>query len=411
MSEQQYQFATRVASLQPNTLREQAKQVQIADDFIKLTYGYPSNEAFPVAKLAKISERIYREHAFEFMQYGESEGISKLREQIKTRLAAEQGLDIVNNDVLITSGSTQGMDLVFKIFVNEGDIVLTEEQTFVGAVNAIKSYGGQVQGLPFDINRGSIDPDVLDQTLAADVTHKIKLLYLIPTFQNPIGTSMSAADRQRIYDICQAHQVMIYEDDPYGDLLYMDTPALPKIKSFDVSGHVIYAGSFSKILAPGSRLGFLLAPKPVFQKLVLVKQVADSFANLYWQYLASQLIEDDEFNAHIAYLKALYQVKMAAMVTALQQYGSEYLSFVAPDGGYFVSVKLNDDIDPTVFYDELDRRHVGVIPGNIMSAAGQGYDQYFRLNFTLPTPETITEGVKRIAAAAAAAKIPQQVEV
>ena len=383
MSEQQYQFATRVASLQPNTLREQAKQVQIADDFIKLTYGYPSNEAFPVAKLAKISERIYREHAFEFMQYGESEGIPKLREQIKTRLAAEQGLDVVNNDVLITSGSTQGMDLVFKIFVNEGDIVLTEEQTFVGAVNAIKSYGGQVQGLPFDINRGSIDPDVLAQTLAADVTHKIKLLYLIPTFQNPIGTSMSAADRQRIYDICQAHQVMIYEDDPYG----------------------------SKILAPGSRLGFLLAPKPVFQKLVLVKQVADSFANLYWQYLASQLIEDDEFNAHIAYLKALYQVKMAAMVTALQQYGSEYLSFVAPDGGYFVSVKLNDDIDPTVFYDELDRRHVGVIPGNIMSAAGQGYDQYFRLNFTLPTPETITEGVKRIAAAAAAAKIPQQVEV
>ena len=303
------------------------------------------------------------------------------------------------------------MDLVFKIFVNEGDIVLTEEQTFVGAVNAIKSYGGQVQGLSFDINRGSIDPDVLAQTLAADVTHKIKLLYLIPTFQNPIGTSMSAADRQRIYDICQAHQVMIYEDDPYGDLLYMDTPALPKIKSFDVSGHVIYAGSFSKILVPGSRLGFLLAPKPVFQKLVLVKQVADSFANLYWQYLASQLIEDDEFNAHIAYLKALYQVKMAAMVTALQQYGSEYLSFVAPDGGYFVSVKLNDDIDPTVFYDELDRRHVGVIPGNIMSAAGQGYDQYFRLDFTLPTPETITEGIKRIAAAAAAAKIPQQVEV
>lgn len=411
MSEQSYQFATRVAALQPNSLREQAKHVQIADDYIKLTYGYPSNEAFPVAKLAKISERVYRDHAYDFMQYGESEGIPKLREQIKTRLAAEHRLDVVNNDVLITSGSTQGMDLVFKIFVNEGDVVLTEEQTFVGAVNAIKSYGGQVQGLPFDVARGSIDPDVLAQTLAADVTHKIKLLYLIPTFQNPVGTSMSASDRQRIYDICQAHQVMIYEDDPYGDLLYTDSPALPKIKAFDTSGHVIYAGSFSKILAPGSRLGFLLAPKQVFEKLVLVKQVADSFANLYWQYLASQLIEDDDFNAHIAYLKTIYQVKLAAMVTALRQYGSEDLTFVAPDGGYFVSVKLNDDIDPQQFYDELDRRYVGVIPGNVMSAAGQGYNNYFRLNFTLPTPDTITEGVKRIAAAAAAAKIPQQVEV
>lgn len=411
MSEQHYQFATRVAALQPNTLREQAKESQIADDYIKLTYGYPSNEAFPVAKLAKISERIYRDHAFEFMQYGESEGIPKLRAQIKARLSQYQGLDVITNDVLITSGSTQGMDLVFKIFVNEGDIVLTEEHTFVGAVNAVKSYGGQVQGLPFDLERQSINPDVLLETLAADTAHQIKLLYLIPTFQNPIGTSMSSADRQRIYAICRDHDVMVYEDDPYGDLLYTETPEQPKIKAFDTTGHVIYAGSFSKILAPGSRLGFLLAPERVFQKLVLVKQVADSFANLYWQYLASQLIEDDEFNAHIAYLKQLYKVKLDAMVAALQRDGGGNLTFVVPDGGYFVSVKLNDDIDAAVFYDELDKRHVGVIPGNVMSAAGQGYERYFRLNFTLPTPETIGQGVARIAAAAAAAKKPQGISV
>lgn len=404
MSEKRYEFATRVAGLLPNPLREQAKHVQEADDYIKLTYGYPSNQAFPVEKLAKISEKIYRDHAFDFMQYGETEGIPRLRAQIKERLAKYQSLDVENNDVLITSGSTQGMDLVFKIFVNEGDIVLTEEQTFVGAVNAIKSYGGTVQGLPFDFSAGSIDTSALKATLEADTEHRIKVLYLIPTFQNPVGTSMPLEKRQEVYDICQAHEVMIYEDDPYGDLLYAEKTAIPKIKSFDQTGNVIYAGSFSKILAPGSRLGYLLAPKDVFDKLVLMKQVADSFANLYWQYLASQLIDDYDFNEHIDYLRQLYKEKMDTMISSLAQKSDDNMGFVVPDGGYFISVKLNDDIETEAFYDELEQRHIGVIPGNIMSAAGSGYEQYFRLNFTLPTLSEIKIGIERISEAAAAAK-------
>ncbi|KAA8369482.1 PLP-dependent aminotransferase family protein [Leuconostoc carnosum] len=408
MSELRYQFASRVSSLIPNPLREQAKHVQRADDYIKLTYGYPSNEAFPIEKLARLSDKIYRQHAVEFMQYGETEGIPRLREQIKARLHQYQDLDVMANDVLITSGSTQGMDLVFKIFVNEGDTVLTEEQTFIGAVNSIKSYGGHAQGLPFDMVSGCIDTGALEATLAADTAHHIKLLYLIPTFQNPIGTSMSFEKRQEVYDICQKHQIMIYEDDPYGDLLYSEIESIPKIKSLDTTGNVIYAGSFSKILAPGSRLGYLLAPKSVFDKLVLVKQVADSFANLYWQYLASQLMDDYDFNEHIDYLRQLYKVKADAMVGALRDYATQNMTFVVPDGGYFISVKLNDDIDPSTFYDALDQHHVGVIPGNIMSAAGQGYERYFRLNFTLPSVEEIETGIKRIAQAATVAKIKQQ---
>ena len=408
MSVSNYQFATRVSNLVPNPLREQAKHIQNADDYIKLTYGYPSEQAFPIEKLATLSDKIYREHAVDFMQYGESEGIPRLREQIKERLSQYQNLDVENNDVLITSGSTQGMDLVFKIFVNEGDTVLTEEQTFVGAVNAIKSYGGNAQGLPFDMLNGCIDTKVLAQTLAADTAHKIKLLYLIPTFQNPVGTSMSLEKRQEVYAICQQYQVMIYEDDPYGDLIYNNIETIPKIKALDTSDLVIYAGSFSKILAPGSRLGYLLAPKAVFDRLVLVKQVADSFANLYWQYLASQLIDDYDFNEHIDYLRQIYKVKAETMVRALRQYVSQYMTFVEPDGGYFISVKLNRDIDPILFYDALDRYHVGVIPGNIMSAAGQGYERYFRLNFTLPTEEEITVGIERLAQAAATARIKQQ---
>ncbi|MEX0381256.1 PLP-dependent aminotransferase family protein [Leuconostoc sp. MS02] len=403
MSKLSYQFATRVAALQVNPLREQAKNSQTVDHYIKLTYGYPSNEAFPVDKLAKLSDKIYREHAFDFMQYGESEGIPKLRSQIKARLHKYQALNISDNDLLITSGSTQGMDLVFKLFVNEGDTVLTEEQTFVGAVNAIKSYGGYAQGLPFD-DAGCIDTEVLRATLAADTSHQIKLLYLIPTFQNPMGTSMTLEKRQAVYDICKQYQVMIYEDDPYGDLLYTDKTAIPKIKSLDDVGIVIYAGSFSKILAPGSRLGYLLAPTAVFDQLILVKQVADSFSNLYWQYLASQLFEDYDFNKHIEHLRQLYRLKLETMINALRAKCQKNMSFSVPEGGYFVSIKLNDDIDGDAFYDEITQRQVGVIPGNIMSAAGKGYEKYFRLNFTLPTLVEIENGISRIGAAAEAAK-------
>lgn len=404
MPENRYVFSTRVAELLPNPLREQAKHVSEPDDYIKLTYGYPSNQAFPVEKLAKISEKIYRDYAFDFMQYGETEGIPKLRSQIKKRLAKYQSLDIENNDVLITSGSTQGMDLVFKIFVNEADIVLTEEQTFVGAVNSIKSYGGVVKGVPFDFHAQSIDTTALRNILESDIDHKIKLLYLIPTFQNPIGTSMPLEKRQEVYNICQSHQVVIYEDDPYGDLLYVEKKSIPKIKSLDQTGNVIYAGSFSKILAPGSRLGYLLAPKMVFDKLVLVKQVADSFANLYWQYLASQLITDYDFNMHIDYLRQIYKEKMNTMVNALNEKAVDTMTFVIPDGGYFISVRLNDNIDTKIFYEELERKHVGVIPGNIMSAAGSGYEKYFRLNFTLPTKSEIETGIDRISEAAELAR-------
>ena len=401
-----FSLPERVTLKGPNFIREVFERGVGVEGFISFGIGNPAPEAIPVEIIEKAFDEVVHSNPMSLLQYGPMQGDARLAELTLDRLVKAHKMNPEGQGLIISNGAGQLLGLVPITVLEPGDEVYMDEFTFTSAINSVRNMGGKALGIKTD-EYGMI-PSELEK---AAQSGKGKYIYLIPNFQNPTGITMPLERRKEIYAIASKYDLFIYEDDPYGDLLYMDTPALPKIKSFDASGHVIYAGSFSKILAPGSRLGFLLAPKPVFQKLVLVKQVADSFANLYWQYLASQLIEDDEFNAHIAYLKQLYQVKMAAMVTALQQYGSEYLSFVAPDGGYFVSVKLNDDIDPTVFYDELDRRHVGVIPGNIMSAAGQGYDQYFRLNFTLPTPETITEGVKRIAAAAAAAKIPQQVEV
>ncbi|MCH4168663.1 MAG: PLP-dependent aminotransferase family protein [Streptococcaceae bacterium] len=387
-----YKFANRLSFLQPNPLRENARKNMMHPEVISFAFGFPPEEAFPIEKMAKISKALYELPDHEvFLQYGDTKGHPMLLEPLAKRLETVYDVyDEQSDDLMIVSGSTQGMDLTVKAFCNEGDIVLMEAQTFSGAVNAVLSYGAIAK--PIEMKGETIDVEQVESALANDTEGKIKLIYLIPTFQNPLGTSMPLEDRHAIYEIAKKYGVVIYEDDPYGDLLYEGEP-IPRIKSFDTEGLVIYSGSFSKILAPSTRLGFIAASKPIIEKLILGKQSVDSHTNQYWQLIAAKLMTDYDFEAHIDSLRALYREKFEAMIEGLEKINPELLTYIRPTGGYFLCAKLADDVCSVKFNDYLIDHHVAIIPGNVMSVEKKGFEKYFRLNFTKPSIEEIETGM------------------
>lgn len=397
-----HNFAKRTTEVQTSPLRENAKKAVADPNTIYFAFGYPPEEAYPVETLRKISDGIYEnEQPDSFLQYGLTEGIPGLRELIKERVAKTAQLE-TKEDLIITSGATQGIELSIKLFCNEGDIVLCEAQTFLGAVNAAKSYGALVEGIP-STKTSNIDFAYLDKRLSEDINHRIKLIYLIPTFQNPLGTSLTLEERKAVYELAKKYDVVIIEDDPYGDLQYTGK-VIPKIKSFDEDGRVIYLGSFSKILAPSSRLGFMVASNEILEKIILLKQVADSHSNYYWQRVLLSFLKDFEFEEHVAFLKSYYGDKFNQMLEKLKEIPSEYIKFIVPEGGYFINCQIKKGVDIDSFYEYLDKHHVVVIHGNVMSVARKGFEDNFRLNFTRPTEDDIDKGIQIIKEALMASK-------
>lgn len=393
-----YHFANRTKGMNASPLRENAKKNMEDQEVISFAYGFPPTEAFPMKTLREISQKIYTEVDPQLiLQYGASEGHTVLRQLIKERLETVNHLKN-EEEVLVVSGSTQAMDLAVKVLCDEGDVVLCEEMTFSGAVNAIKGYGAVPVAIPMNINEESVDIEALENLLQEDIDHRIKMLYLIPTFQNPLGTSIPLEKRQEIYQIAQKYDVIIFEDDPYGDLLYEGEP-IPKIKEMDTDGRVIYAGSFSKILAPSTRLGFVMAPDGLMEKLILAKQVSDSHSNFYWQVMLTEFMQQYDFEQHVSFLKELYKEKLTTMMNSLDLLPKEKISYIAPTGGYFICCKLAESIDVEKFYQYLEEYRVAVIPGNIMSVDGVGYEHYIRLNFTKPTLLEIVSGIKELGVA------------
>ena len=399
----EYRFARRISDLASPRLRQNAPKSMSAQDTISFSYGYPPTEAFPMDTLRQISEQLYTHYdPNAFLQYASPQGYSVLRRLIKERLENVAGIRN-DEDVLIVSGSTQAMDLTLKVLCNEGDVVLCEEQTFVGAVKTIRSYGAIPKPIPMNLAEQSVDLGALESMLKTD--DRVKMLYLIPTFQNPLGTTMPLEQRERIYALAREYDVIIFEDDPYGDLLYDGEP-VRKMKAMDVDGRVIYAGSFSKILAPGTRLGFAMAAEPLMSKLIMVKQTTDFHSNYYWQVMLSEFMLHHDFEGHVAYLRTLYRNKLDVMMAELDRLPSSLIRYIKPRGGYYICCTFAEEIDPELFYGALEERRVMVVPGNIMSVAGEGYEHCFRLNFTKPSIDEIREGVSAIGEALQIALIP-----
>lgn len=395
-------FAKRTKGIQTSPLRENAKKAVADANTISFSFGYPSEEAYPIETLRKISDDLYaNEQPDRFLQYGLTEGVPELRELLKERLAKTAHIE-TEEELIITSGATQGIELSVKLFCNEGDIVLCEDQTFIGAVNAIKSHGAKVEGIP-KTNKSNIDFAYLNQRLSEDVDQRIKLIYLIPTFQNPLGTSLTVEERKAVYELARKYDVVILEDDPYGELQYTGE-IVPRIKSFDEDGRVIYLGSFSKILAPSTRLGFMVASNEILEKIIVLKQVADSHSNNYWQRVLLSFIKDFDFEDHVLFLKDYYGKKLKQMIAKLNEIPSDYINFEIPEGGYFINCQIKNGIDIDAFYQYLADHQVVVIHGNVMSVAQEGFEDNFRLNFTRPTEGDIVKGIEIIKNALIASK-------
>lgn len=387
-----YTFSEKVSHLQASAIREILKYT--ADpEVISFAAGNPAPEAFPVSAVKEISARMLDPEQGEpisVLQYGITEGYTPLRDLMKARMAAQGCFKAESEDLIITSGAQQVMELACKSLCDPGDTLICEAPSFIGSLNAFKSYNVNLVGVPLD--EDGMDPEKLEAALKANPN--TKLIYVIPNFQNPTGKTTTLARRKEIYALAQKYNTMILEDNPYGDLRFAGED-VPTIKSMDTDGRVIYAGSFSKVLAPGIRVGFGIAPKEVIAKMVVCKQVSDVQTNNFGQMLAYQFMQQYDFDAHLAMLRGIYKQKCERMLAGMDETFSRKITFTRPEGGLFVWCTLPDDCDMMGFCTRaVSEYKIAVVPGSAFMVSESDHTTSFRMNYSTPTDVQIDRGVE-----------------
>ena len=392
-----YQFSDKIASLKPSAIREILKAPKDADT-ISLAAGNPAPETFPVADLAKFAADIFANDSTTALQYGATDGYEPLRRAVAQRQKSVWGIgksvadgDSFNDTTIIVSGGNQGIELAAKVFCNEGDTVICENPTFIGGLNAFRSCGYNTVGVP--IEEDGMNVEALEETIKA--TPNAKLLYIIPTFQNPAGITTSLEKRKAIYDVCKKHGLMILEDNPYGELRFAGEE-IPTIKSFDTEGLVIYCSSFSKILSAGMRVGFVVAPEEVAAKMVVAKQSEDVHTNQFFQMLCYKFMTECDLDAHIAMIREVYGRKCRLMLECLEKELPSSVRFTRPEGGLFIWVTLPDGVDATAFLKACMAKKLMIVPGATFNCDVSEGSMSFRLNYSTPSDEQIVEGVSRL---------------
>ena len=392
-----YVFSDKIAGLKPSAIREILKAPKDADT-ISFAAGNPAPESFPVEDLARFAADIFASQATVALQYGVTDGYEPLREAVAKRQKEVFGIgksvedgDAYNDTTIIVSGGQQGIELACKVFCNEGDTVICENPTFIGGLNSFRSCGMKTVGVP--LCDDGIDVEALEATIQA--TPSAKLLYLIPTFQNPAGLTTSYEKRVKIYEIAKKYGIMILEDNPYGELRFSGEE-IPTLKSMDTEGLVIYCSSFSKILSAGMRVGFVVAPEEVAAKMVVAKQSEDVHTNLFFQMLCYKFLSECDPDAHIQKIRDIYRRKCHLMLDCLERELPASIKFTRPDGGLFIWVTLPDDVDAMAFLKAAMAEKLMIVPGATFNCDPAEPSQAFRLNYSTPSDEQIVEGVARL---------------
>ena len=383
-----YLFSDKVKDMQPSAIREIFKSLS-DPNMISFAAGNPAAASFPVEKIRAISEQILLTDPTGALQYSVTEGYGPLREQLKARLRDKFSIGTSDDELIVTTGGQQGIDLAAKVLCNEGDTVICENPSFIGALNAFRSYNAKLVGV--DVEQDGINVEKLEQALKDNPN--TKLIYLIPTFQNPSGITMSLEKRRAVLALAERYGAVILEDNPYGELRF-DGEDVPTIKSLDKTGTVLYCSSFSKILSAGMRVGFICGNKALIQKIVVVKQVNDVHTNIFFQMLASRFMEVYGLDEHIASIRALYRQKSALMVEALEEQLGGILEIVRPQGGLFIWGTLPDKYDSAVFAKKAIGNMVAVVEGKTFMPDQSAVSHSFRMNYSTPTDEQIIEGVR-----------------
>jgi 2-aminoadipate transaminase len=377
-------LARRAERLNPSTIREILKITE-RPGIISLAGGLPSADTFPVQAMAEATARVLRDTPREALQYAASEGFAPLREWVAAELSSSQGLRVDAGRVLITTGSQQGLDLVGKVLLDPGSAVAVERPTYLGALQAFAPYE------PAFVDVGGDEEGPTVEGLQA--ARGARFLYLLPNFQNPSGRCLSAARRQALADALQRLALPLVEDNPYGDL-WFDAPPPPPL-SAQLGEQAVYLGSFSKVLAPGLRLGYVVAPEALYPKLLQAKQAADLHTPGFNQRVVHEVIKDGFLDRHVPTIRARYKAQRDAMQEALLQHLPAGCRWSMPVGGMFFWVTLPDGLDATALLPRAVEAGVAYVPGATFFASGP-QQHTLRLSFVTVAPDAIRDGVARL---------------
>lgn len=383
-----YTFSDRVLTLKPSAIREIFKYA--ADpSVISLSAGNPAPEAFPAKEIAEISAEIFAKRPIDALQYSVTEGYPALREQLTAYMKEKHNIGRDFDNILITSGAQQVMDLASKSLLNEGDVVICEAPSFIGSLNTFRSYNARLRGIPMEAD--GMNMEELEKALQEE--KRAKFIYTIPNFQNPAGVSMSWEKRKKLYALAKQYGVLIIEDNPYGDLRFRGKH-IEAVKSLDEDGIVIYAGSFSKVISPGMRVGYAIAPAPIIQKMVVCKQGEDVHTNIWSQMVCHEFMTKYDYDAHLERLRVIYRKKSKIAMDALDKYLAPKITYHPVEGGLFIWCTLPDGVNMPEFCKQAVLHKVCVVPGNAFLTNENEPCQSFRINFSTPTDEQLVKGIQ-----------------
>jgi 2-aminoadipate transaminase len=379
-------FAKRMKTMEPSFIREILK---VTDDpkIISFGGGLPNPKTFPVEPMAEAAGKVFAENGPSALQYSATEGYLPLREFIAARYFKRFGMKVAPAEILITNGSQQGLDLLGKVFLNEGDRVLLERPAYLGAIQAFSIFQPEFLTAPLD--EDGVNLAQFEEQLAKG----IKLFYTVSTFQNPSGVSYSPQKRQVVAEILKKQDTIIVEDDPYSELRFKEEE-IPPIRCY-CRKNAILLGTFSKIVAPGVRMGWIYAPAEIMEKLIIAKQGADLHSNIMAQRIVYQYLQDNDLDEHIEMIRKLYKKQRDLMVAMLERYCPPEVRFTRPEGGMFLWVALPEDVSVLKLFAEAIKENVAFVPGNAFYVDGSGKNT-LRLNFSNADEAMIEEGIKRL---------------
>ena len=389
----QFKFSEKVAYLQASQIREILKYS--ADPaVISLAAGSPAPEALPAKQLEELSKEILAEEPGIAFRYGVTEGYTPLRDEVKKILAKKGVYNPEYDEVIITSGAQQANELSAKVLCNEGDTLLTEKPCFIGSLNAFKSYHVDLRGVTLE--EDGINIEELEEKLKSG---NVKLVYLIPNFLNPTGNTMSWEKRVKAFELCKKYGAVILEDNPYGDLRFAGED-IKCIKTLDTEGMVIYSGTFSKILSPGIRVGYVCAHKDIIQKIVVCKQVADVHTTMWSQMLCYRFLKKYDLDEHLNKMRKVYEHKTTLMLDEIKKNFSSKITYTKPQGGLFIWCTLPEGVTTQQMIDfcttAVKDYKVAIVPGSAFSIKDTDECRSFRLNFSTPTDENMVKGCEII---------------
>jgi 2-aminoadipate transaminase len=391
-------FAQRMQGIRASMIRELLKLTE-KPEIISFAGGLPAPEVFPVEEVRSATDRVLKDHGTTALQYTTTEGYRPLRELL-VRHMSRYGVEVRPENVLVTSGSQQALDLIGKLLINPGDHVLTEAPTYLGALQAFNAY--QAEYLPVPIDDDGMDMDALERQLRGGP----KFVYALPNFQNPAGVTLSLARRRRLIERAAHYGIPIVEDDPYGQLRY-EGEHLPSLVKLDAelhgcgggerafTGNVLYMSTLSKTLAPGLRIAWVVAPEAVISKLVQIKQGTDLHTSTFCQYVAYEVARGGFLDQHVRRIRAVYGERRDAMIRALDRHAPSGMRWTRPGGGLFLWATLPEGFDTLKLLDEAIAEKVAFVPGAAFYPSGGG-ERTMRLNFSYAPPDVIEEGIKRL---------------